>query len=187
MLDINAYVSGIQSVWYFDVSGEKKICYRFALKRFGQWWLHTCRRVNRRERERRREGENEEREKDSLRWMEDECSGFRADKWRHARFCKGKLGNLEYSQHPIWMFIYQPRFEFEFSRFQSFPRERRSIIDDYNPFSWVAWIWKFLSNFCFVSSVAFLSFYHCVRFVADETWFLMQDFVRKYNIEQLIR
>lgn len=51
MLDINAYVSGIQSVWYFDVSGEKKICYRFALKRFGQWWLHTCRRVNRRERD----------------------------------------------------------------------------------------------------------------------------------------
>ena len=24
MLDINAYVSGIQSVWYFDVSGKKK-------------------------------------------------------------------------------------------------------------------------------------------------------------------
>lgn len=61
---------------------------------------------------------------------------------------------------PIWMFIYQPRFEFEFSRFQSFLREivrgdlLSTIISEFS------WIWKFLFNF---------SYTFCfVRFVADD-------------------
>lgn len=55
---------------------------------------------------------------------------------------------------PIWMFIYQPRFEFEFSRFQSFLREivrgdlLSTIISEFS------WIWKFLFNFSYTRFVS---------------------------------